>query len=250
MSVLAKFRTHELHPHHLGKFTVLLVVLIAIIILFPFVDEHHWIEVAVGAVGFLTVLAALWAVSNSIIVFIVAALLAMPAFALNILNSVSDGDHFAYYAVPMSFAFYALVNLNLLRSFIGAKEVTWDIISGAVSVYLLLGMNWTLIYIYIDMFNPDAFQFNHAHDIDGGMNTQDFFYFSFVTLTTLGYGDVVPLSTAARIFAVLEAILGQLYIAVIIGKIISVAKLRGDVVVEENVTKIIEAQQATGKDTT
>ena len=88
-------------------------------------------------------------------------------------------------------------------------------------------MNWTLIYTFLDLFNANAFSIHTSlTPADGVIGNRDYFFFSFVTLTTLGYGDIVPLTVPARVFAVLEAVTGQLYIAVIIGKIISVSPLR------------------------
>ncbi len=222
---IIRFRNRRNLP--MGKFALLLVVLLGTIITYPFIDDFPWLSSIIAAIGFLTILSALWAVSDSKWAFIFTALLAAPAFAINIVNFIADTDRYAYFAVPMAFAFYMLVNVKILRTVVTAEEVNWDILCGAISVYLLLGMNWTLVYTFLDMLNPNSFSIHSSALPEAGViGNTDFFFFSFVTLTTLGYGDIVPIAVPARVFAVLEAVTGQLYIAVIIGKIISVSPLR------------------------
>lgn len=221
---IIRFRNRRNLP--MGKFALLLAVLLITIITYPFIDDYPWLSSLIAIFGFFTILSALWAVSDSKWAFIFTALLAVPAFGINILNSLAESDRYAYFAVPMAFAFYTLVNIKILRTVVTADEVNWDILCGAISVYLLLGMNWTLIYTFMDMLQPNSFTFHSSAIPDGVIGNRDFFFFSFVTLTTLGYGDIVPVGVPARVFAVLEAITGQLYIAVIIGKIISVSPMR------------------------
>ena len=85
---------------------------------------------------------------------------------------------------------------------------------GVICIYLLLGLIWSLFYVLINMSIPDSFSiqiggspFEQAHP---------FLYYSFVTLTTLGYGDISPLGETARALSTIEAILGQLYIAILV----------------------------------
>lgn len=226
MNLLSIIRSRRHHNQPLGKFALLLFVLLCIIVTYPFVEDYPWLNETVMVIGLLTVLAALWAVSDSRIAFVLTALLAVPAIIANLLNTVSDNNQYAYFAIPLAFLFYMQLNLKILRSVIKAPEVNWDILCGVISVYLLLGMNWTLIYTFLDLLNPDSFSIHTRIGDDGVIGNKDFFFFSFVTLTTLGYGDIVPLAVPARVFAVLEAVTGQLYVAVIIGKIIAASPLR------------------------
>ena len=95
--------------------------------------------------------------------------------------------------------------------------ITADRVRGAVVAYLLVGLVWTFGYILVDHFSPGAIQ-------AGGStlkNSTHFAYFSFVTLTTLGYGDTVPVHPVARAFAIAEALVGQLYPAILIGRLVS-----------------------------
>ena len=108
----------------------------------------------------------------------------------------------------------------LLRHIIKAKKVTADIIYGAVSVYILLGVFFTSLYLFLDSITQ-APLFTYSGIEPGGIyrEGESIFYFSFVTLTTLGYGDIRPISDISRIFAIIEAMTGVLYSAALIGRL-------------------------------
>lgn len=96
----------------------------------------------------------------------------------------------------------------------GPARAVVDRILGAVVLYLLLGLEWAVGYGIIDAYLPGAFT-------GSGRGIQHWVYFSFVTLTTLGYGDIVPVARAARSATILEALVGQLYPAVILARVVS-----------------------------
>jgi hypothetical protein len=92
-----------------------------------------------------------------------------------------------------------------------------DRIFGAIVLYMLLGMMWAVAYAMVDRLNPHAF----AGQRDHGEGISDWVYFSFVTLTTVGYGDITPIARVVRSLATLEALIGQLYPAIIIARLVS-----------------------------
>ena len=99
---------------------------------------------------------------------------------------------------------------NLLLS--GSVDV--NKIIGAICMYLLLGINWAIFYLFINMAIPDSFHGLTSTDI--GAQLTELIYYSFVTMTTLGYGDLTPVRPLARTFAYLQAIVGQFYVAVLV----------------------------------
>ncbi|MEL6555660.1 MAG: ion channel [Cyanobacteria bacterium J06621_11] len=106
-----------------------------------------------------------------------------------------------------------------------AKEVTADTIRGGISVYLLIGFVWALFYGLVAATNPDAFSQPMFTSAGEASSYQKTFHFSFTTLTTLGYGDIVPVSDIALVLTNLEAIVGQMYstvfIAILVGGYLS-----------------------------
>ena len=99
---------------------------------------------------------------------------------------------------------------NLLHS----GEIDLDKIIGAICMYLLLGLNWAISYLFINMAIPESFHGLTSTDI--GKQLPELLYYSFVTITTLGYGDLTPVKPLARTVAFLEAIVGQFYVAVLV----------------------------------
>jgi hypothetical protein len=90
-------------------------------------------------------------------------------------------------------------------------------------VYLLLALLWTLGYWLVAELIPNAFSFNIASETDPSMKGFNSFYFSIITLCTVGYGDITPVSKVARMLAGAEAMTGLLYVAVLIARLVAMA---------------------------
>ena len=95
--------------------------------------------------------------------------------------------------------------------------VTHHRILGAVAVYLLLGLSWASAYAFLHQLRPDAF----AGALGEALIPQTWIYYSFVTLTTVGYGDITPVHPVARSLAIAEALTGQLYLAITLARLVS-----------------------------
>jgi len=105
----------------------------------------------------------------------------------------------------------------LLGIFRPNRAVTPVSIQAAIAVYLLFGLAWANAYLIVMQLHPDSFQSTVPLS---SSNVNEWFYYSFVTLTTLGYGEITPVSQVARGLAVGEAVTGQLYLAVLIARLI------------------------------
>jgi hypothetical protein len=130
------------------------------------------------------------------------------------------------------YACYLAIFLSLLnalsRSVFQSGRIDTNRILGAVCIYFLLGLIWALVYSIIEVCSPNSF--NIPDYVALGVRQQmvcDMIYFSNVTLTTLGYGDVLPLSNLTRTLANLEAMAGQLYIAIVIARMVGVQVTQG-----------------------
>jgi voltage-gated potassium channel Kch len=113
--------------------------------------------------------------------------------------------------------------VSALRYALGGRNVDGEHLSAALSAYLLAGHFFGIIYLQIARLRPESFAIGGAPAIAGQIDLQNGIYFSFVTLATLGYGDIVPLTPTARGFAITEAIMGQLYLAVLVARLIGAA---------------------------
>jgi hypothetical protein len=112
----------------------------------------------------------------------------------------------------------------ILRTLLTQSEVTHDSLAGVVCGYLLLGLVWTEMYCWVALESPDAFGGAYRTEMADNLDHrwQLLEYFSFATLTTVGFGDIVPISPIARMLACLEAICGQFYLAVVVAGLVGV----------------------------
>ena len=126
-------------------------------------------------------------------------------------------------AVVLS-AFFVVATAFALGRVLEGRYVDMNRIAGAISVYMLIGLIWTSLYFALSLFDPQAFKgvaelTNYEQKLTSTAYL-DLLYYSYVTLSTLGYGDVTPLSRAAQSLAYLEAICGVMYVAVLISALI------------------------------
>jgi hypothetical protein len=109
--------------------------------------------------------------------------------------------------------FTALVIVSILGFMFKSEKVDREIIYAAILLYLLAALMWAFLYTLLQIVDPVSFNIEISHP-------QGFFpifkYYSFVTITTLGYGDISPVTEVARAFSVLEAVVGQLYLVVVV----------------------------------
>ena len=108
--------------------------------------------------------------------------------------------------------------IELFKEIIKTKKIDFHIVSSTISIYILIGVFWYLLYMFLLMIDPDSFTFNLPHT---NKLSIDMLYFSFTTLTTLGYGDITPTSYTAKMWAMTEAMVGVMFLALMISRLVS-----------------------------
>ena len=206
-----------------GRFSTvqLLIALGLFFIWAPFVEEIEGGELIVSALFSLVLLAGVVAVADSNRVLVIAIVLAIPAIAGRWMNHFWPDLVPPHVFLTAGLILIAFVVANLLRFVLRAPSVNADVLCASISAYLMLGLMWTLAYWLVDQLTPGgAFSFN----TNGGtrsINGFTGFYFSFITLSTVGYGDITPVSRIARWLAAMEAMTGLLYVAVLIARLVA-----------------------------
>ena len=117
----------------------------------------------------------------------------------------------------------AVSGVAILADVVRAERVTPEKITGALSVYLLLGYVWGIVFTILETLQPGSFNLALGSAAAAGSRGEVFrqlLYYSFITLSTLGYGDITPLSEGARSLAALEALTGQIYLAVLVARLV------------------------------
>jgi ion channel len=155
--------------------------------------------------------------------------LAAPALAASWLNVLADLQFQPLMLVESGFAicFLAYTVWVILTHVLAETAVTLDTINGSLCVYLLLGIIWALSYGVIEHIAPGSFveTVKAAPGSRGDLAARHMFplaYYSFMTITSVGYGDIVPVATAARALTVLEALAGQIYLAVLVARLMGI----------------------------
>ena len=116
--------------------------------------------------------------------------------------------------------FFLVLSWLIIARVFRSGGITIYRIYGAIAVYLLLGILWGEFYILVYLLRPGSFYFDPATQF-GEPPISELLYFSFTTLTTVGFGDIVPVHPVARSLATLEALVGQLYPAVLLARLVT-----------------------------
>lgn len=159
-------------------------------------------------------ISGIYSVSEKKVTFVVALLIGIPSILAYWTTYFPAIHSLPLAAEVLNAVFFAYISYNILIFIFKEKDVTADLIIGAICVYFLMGIFWSSIYSFIEMVQPGSFLIPEGR----GDQRPLFMYYSFVTLTTLGYGDVTPLSQGARSLSFLEAAMGLLYLAVLIAR--------------------------------
>jgi len=124
-------------------------------------------------------------------------------------------------------AYLGLLIYSMGRFIFSAREVSASLISGALCLYLIFGMFWGSVYHLLSLSQPGSFAGEILSRPENHVDALHYFqYFSFVTLTTLGYGDIVPKTAIATAFCQMEAILGQFFMAVLVARLVGIQVAR------------------------
>src|SRR5262245_3227429 len=212
-----------LKRHRFRRFSTvqLLIALVVLLISAPFVEELEGGGLILSVLFSLVLLAAVVAVADRKRTLVIALVLAVPAITARWLNNFQP--HLVHPSVFLVCALLLLAYVigHLLHFILRAPVVTVEVLCASIAAYLMLGLMWTVAYWFVDQVTPGgAFSFNNergSHTMNGFTG----FYFSFITLSTVGYGDITPVSQAARWLAAMEAMTGLLYVAVLIARLVA-----------------------------
>jgi hypothetical protein len=156
---------------------------------------------------------------------LVAVILGGLALTLWIVNTLVDSDTLAVVHHVLVAAFLSYVIWAMLLAIFTGRRATFNTVCASLCIYLLLGLVWGMAYSVVDVLDPSALIWTVAAReprpmLQVGHGGGAVLYFSFATLTTLGYGDIVPASPVSRMLASMEAITGQLYLAVLVARLV------------------------------
>ena len=207
-----------------SRFVILLIALTMLLVVTPIISllgqsDHPRIAPFLLTVCFIVViLAAVFAVSQTRSARIVAIALAAPAIVFQVLVLWMDVKSVSIPSHTLGMVLILHTIIAILRHLFLVDHVTVDTICASLCAYLLIGVLWALAYSLLGIIESDTFR--GAILRFGGGDSVTVLYYSFVTMSTLGYGDIVPISPTARMLAMLQAVGGQLYLVVLVARLV------------------------------
>ena len=200
---------------HRNNFAYLLVALLIFIVALPVAHDLDLISIRISRIlGVSSLLAVgIWSLRGAGHLFVFGMVIVIAGIILNFLSVMRETDGLGVVSQLALFVFLLLATFNALRQVAVGNDINMNRIVGAICVYLLLGVMWAIGYSVLEFSQPGSFA--GLTELKSPGWNPDWLYFSFVTITTLGYGDILPLTQTARSFAFAEAIVGQFYIAVL-----------------------------------
>ncbi len=216
------------HRSRQAPFSTLLVALVLFIVLIPVMGSSD-LGIPVLRIGFSGVLiAGLWVANEGRKILTLAAVLMLSNLLAQwlvrwILNEELDKT---ILKSALSSIYLGVLAVTLMRTLIREQSPSSDTLLGGINVYLLVALMFAELHIVTECLAPGSYQQGGANLIEHGDAAAEclhtpFVYFSFVTLTTLGYGDVTPVTPGAQFLCAAEAVIGQLYVAILIGGLVA-----------------------------
>ncbi len=213
-----KFYTRVLQDTYQGKFLSLLVTLLLYLGVVPLIDRFVSFKFLLDILFSMILLSAIFAVSQKKHQTVIALVLGIPMLAMIWVSKFVVTDRLLIGAQLLGAFFFGYTIIRFLAFIFTESRVTRNVIYAAIIVYLLMGLFWSDLYHLLNHLQPGSFDIT---GIQTGNPKLILAYFSYVTLTTLGYGDISPLTDIAYSLAILEAIIGQLYLTVLVARLVA-----------------------------
>lgn len=203
-----------------NKFFGLLISILTLFVMGSLFDQGTVMKVAVNVSLMFVLVFSVLLVSHSKTKLIAAIILVFPLLYTLFKGNMYESAVFSYFEVATALAFFVYILSILVENVFGSRRISTDIIVGSICIYFLMCILWAFLYMLVALAFPNSF--NLETPLLTFQNMNDFIYYSIVTITTLGYGDILPLSRPARTLAALEAIVGQIYLTVLIARIVGI----------------------------
>jgi len=199
---------------------IFLVVLALFIVAVPFIEFLPGGELINSLLLTLVLISGVMAIGTRRGTLVLAMLVVIPGLAARWINyyrpeAMPPSVHLAF-----GILFLAIVAVQFLQFLLRAPRVTAQVLQAGISTYLVFGLLWMLAYMLVGWLIPGAFGFSGDPGAGQRMDASNALYYSFVTLTTMGYGDILPVSRVARMLAILESTTGVLYMSVLIARLV------------------------------
>ncbi len=201
----------------LGKYFWLFVALMCLLALYPLFGPSLQGIIALEAIFLFVLITTIRAISDTRRHMVMATLISIPLFVARFLDYLYDHPVIDGVSYVSSILLEGYATAIILKDILKHKRVSAEQVIGAVDAYLLIGLVWTSLFSLMRYMRPAAFTIQPQ----GYPTFPELMYFSYSTLSTLGMGDIVPVNPLARSLTALEAIVGQIFLVVLVARLVS-----------------------------
>jgi hypothetical protein len=205
---------------------LLLLALLALVLVFPFLEPFREGRAAIAIFDLVILLLALRAARATGPEARIGYVLVLPAMGLHIAAAWWGGDTLWMASFASQALFHAFVVASLLRYILRDEVMTLDELFAAAALYVLMAFVFAYLYALVERFAPGSFFINPANDPDAHIGWWKLLYFSFTCLTSVGFGEITPVSDHVRSLVMIEQMVGVLYLALIISRLVALQRPR------------------------
>ena len=202
-----------------NRFLFLLVSLLCFLILSPLLKDFIRISFLLDIFLTAVLLASIYAISQKKHHTLIGTILFLPVLVSTWSTYFVKIPSLTLMGSFFGILFFIFTVLSILSFIFRQDKITLDVICGALVIYLLIAVIWALLFRLLESMTPGSFAIAHTL---GEESRIIFLYYSLVTITTLGYGDITPVTEVARSFAALEAVIGQIYLVVLVARLVGI----------------------------
>jgi hypothetical protein len=209
-------------------FLGLLICLVSLLLVSPFLQEFSPAKPIVRIFSTAILLFSVYSFLKKKRALVFVSLLAAPAFIFSWVSYSYQSPTTLLIQYVFNAIFFIFIIVSILLEIFRKNVITLDLIYGSICVYLLIGVAWAYVYAALENIFPGSINFplqylqaNPSSD-ENGVHISLIIYYSFVTLATLGYGDITPVTPPAQSLAALEAITGQFYLAILVARLVGI----------------------------
>ncbi len=198
-----------------------LISLIVMMVATPLIGDLRNGDLIESALVTIVLSSAVLAIGARSRLLIVGSVLVLPALACRWLNHYRPDIMPPEPYMLAASLFIIFVLSQLLRFVLNAPRVNFEVLCGGIATFLLMGVLWATAYMFVARMMPGAFVSGNGVPVDLSHDPFPALYFSFITLSTVGYGDITPVAKAARLLAVMESTSGMLFVAILIARLVA-----------------------------
>jgi hypothetical protein len=206
-------------------FALLFFCMIALLLIPGYFENQETVGLASRWMLSIISLASLYLIAYRFHELLFGIVLVVPTLVINWWSGLLSVSGTAYIVSGLYIIFLCYIGFFIGRFLFETEEISMDMVFAALCLYMYIGLIWMFIYVIAEINRPGSFSFpaEMPADPEAYINSlwNNFSYFSFVTLSTLGFGDVTPLTRFTRAWAILEAVIGQLNLAVVVARVVA-----------------------------